>query len=256
MNTHSNTPAQTDEKNIETLKNKAHKEAKKESSPAPVRRRRGILFQLGLLALIAAFSILTIWVRETAYFNYDLQISHTLQTITHPLIFGLLKIISWAGDAPQAFIIPLILVLLLYVLGFHWEALATLAAAVLVPLLNVILKSAIHRPRPAADLVHVTSHFGSYSFPSGHVMFYTGFFGFICFLAYTLLKPSLKRTLLIAFFGIHVLLVGVSRIYLGAHWFSDVIGAYLIGFVSLIGLILLYRWGKPRFFVYQPVAKE
>jgi membrane-associated phospholipid phosphatase len=255
MKAHSNTQA-PHEKTMEKVKNTAQKEAEKETSPAPVRRRRVILFQFGLLAVIAAFSILTILVRKTAYFSYDLQITHTLQTINNPLISGLLKIISWAGDAPQAFIIPLIIILLLYASGLHWEALASLAAAVLVSVLNVMLKVAIHRPRPAADLVHVTSNFGSYSFPSGHVMFYTGFFTFICFLAYTLLKPSLKRTFLIALFGIHVLLVGASRIYLGAHWFSDVIGAYLIGFVALIGFITLYRWGKTRFFVHQPVAKE
>jgi membrane-associated phospholipid phosphatase len=256
MNVHSNTPAQANKKTIEEAKNKVQKEAEKETSPTPVRRRRALLFQLGLLVVIAAFTILTILVSKTAYFSYDLQITQSLQSVTNPLISELLRIASWAGDAPQAFIIPLLIILLLFTLGFRWEALATLAAAVLVSLLNVILKVAIHRPRPAADLVHVSSNFGSYSFPSGHVMFYTGFFGFMIFLAYTLLKPSLKRTLLIALFGLHVLLVGISRIYLGAHWFSDVIGAYLIGFVSLIGFIMLYRWGKTRFFVHQPVAKE
>jgi undecaprenyl-diphosphatase len=86
-------------------------------------------------------------------------------------------------------------------------------------------------------------------------MFYTCFFGFIVFLAFTLLKPSWMRRLLLAFFGLLVLLVGFSRIYTGEHWASDVLGAYLLGSLLLVAMIQLYRWGKPRFFVHQPVAK-
>jgi undecaprenyl-diphosphatase len=51
-------------------------------------------------------------------------------------------------------------------------------------------------------------------------------------------------------------LIGISRIYEGQHWASDVIAAYLLGSVWLSFVILVYRWGKKRFFVNQPVAKE
>lgn len=85
-------------------------------------------------------------------------------------------------------------------------------------------------------------------------MFYTGFFGFIGFLAFSLLKPSLKRSLLLVLFGGLVVLIGVSRIYVGVHWVSDVVGAYLLGSLTLLAFIQFYRWGKTRFFVHQPVA--
>jgi membrane-associated phospholipid phosphatase len=164
--------------------------------------------------------------------------------------------ISWAGFSPQSFIIPVIIIVLIYVLGYHWEAAVSLIAAVTVELLNLLIKTLVHRARPSVDLVHVTSLLQSYSFPSGHVMFYTGFFGFVCFLLFTLLKPSWTRTLLLIVFGGHVVLVGMSRIYLGEHWASDVVAAYLLGGLCLIGCIHFYRWGKPRFFVRQPVAAE
>jgi undecaprenyl-diphosphatase len=102
--------------------------------------------------------------------------------------------------------------------------------------------------------VNVFAKLSSYSFPSGHVMFYLGFFGFIWFLAFTLLKPSLKRSLLLVFFGILIVLIGVSRVYLGEHWPSDVLGSYLLGSLTLAALIQFYLWGKTRFFVHQPVA--
>jgi membrane-associated phospholipid phosphatase len=53
-----------------------------------------------------------------------------------------------------------------------------------------------------------------------------------------------------------VALIGVSRIFEGQHWASDVLAAYLLGSVWLSGSIAIYRWGKPRYFANQPTAKE
>ena len=94
------------------------------------------------------------------------------------------------------------------------------------------------------------------SFPSGHVLMYTAFFGFLMFLGYTLLKPSIARAVMLVILGSLVALVGLSRIYLGDHWASDVTGAYLLGSLWLAMSIALYRWGKTRFFVRQPLAPE
>jgi undecaprenyl-diphosphatase len=69
-----------------------------------------------------------------------------------------------------------------------------------------------------------------------------------------LLKPSLKRSLPLVVFGGLIVLIGVSRIYLGEHWASDVLGSYLLGSLTLVVIIQFYLWGKTRFFVHQPVA--
>ena len=87
----------------------------------------------------------------------------------------------------------------------------------------------------------------SYSFPSGHVLFYAAFFGFLCFLGSTLLKGSWLRALLLIGLGALIALVGLSRIHLGQHWFSDVLAAYLLGSVWLALTVYVYRWGKDRF---------
>jgi membrane-associated phospholipid phosphatase len=241
---------------IDKPQNAAQKAAKKETSSPGARRSRALLFQLIVGIMIAAFAILTFLVVTIPTFSIDINITHSLQTINNPLFSGLMTFISWVGFSPQAFIVPLLIIILIYVLGFRWEGTASIIAALAVELLNLLVKTLVHRARPSVDLVHVTNLFKSYSFPSGHVMFYTGFFGFICFLTFTLLKPSWIRTMLLIVFGSHVLLVGVSRIYLGEHWASDAVGAYLLGGLCLIGFIQLYRWGKPRFFVRQPVASD
>jgi undecaprenyl-diphosphatase len=213
-----------------------------------------VLFQLALVVITLAFGALTFLVKITPVFATDVQITRTLQSIDHPFFAGLMYMISWLGFGPQVLIIAALIVICIYAFGLHWEAVAALAAIFASTGMNVLIKNIIERPRPTTDLVNVWNTLNSYSFPSGHVMFYTGFFGFLWFLAFSVLKPSFTRGLLLVVFGGLVLLIGPSRIYLGQHWASDVLGAYLLGSLTLIGIIQFYRWGKSRFFVHQPVA--
>ncbi|HEY5587132.1 MAG TPA: phosphatase PAP2 family protein [Ruminiclostridium sp.] len=245
-----------DHNQFEGPQNAAQKAVKEETSSPGVRRAKAILFQLSVGIMIGAFGILTFLVVTIPTFSIDLAISKWVQGINNPFFSWLMTSLSWVGFPPQSFIVTVIIIVLIYVLGYHWEAVSSIIASTIVELLNQLIKTLVRRARPSASLIHVTNLLNSYSFPSGHVMFYTGFFGFICFLIFTLLKPSWKRTLLLLAFGSHVVLIGLSRIYLGEHWASDVVGAYLLGGLCLIGFIHLYRWGKPKFFVRQPLAKD
>jgi undecaprenyl-diphosphatase len=113
--------------------------------------------------------------------------------------------------------------------------------------LNRLLKYAVGRPRPVPSLVNVTRQWAHESFPSGHVTFYVGFFGFLFFAAYALLpRGSASRRLALALCALPVLLIGPSRVYLGAHWPSDTLGAYLFGGLWLALSAHLYRRWKAR----------
>ena len=236
--------------------NIARKAVKDETSSPGVRRAKALLFQMCVGIMIAAFGILTFLVVTIPTLSIDLTITHGLQSISNPIFSKFMNYLSWVGFYPQIFIVTLIIIVFLYALGYHWESTSLLIAALITQLLNLLIKILVRRSRPSNSLVHVASLLSSYSFPSGHVMFYTGFFGFIFFLIFILLRPSLIRTLLLIVFGGHVALIGISRIYLGEHWASDVVGAYLLGGLCLIGFIRLYRWGKARFFIKQPIAKD
>jgi len=244
------------EKPVEKVKDAAQQAAKAETTSPPKREYRTFLFQVSLFAAIAAFGVLTFMVKTIPSFPIDLEITRALQSLNSPIFAALMSLISWPGFSPQSYILSLIIVAVIYLFGLHWEAISALVAALLPPILNVIVKELIRRPRPTVDLVHVLRILESYSFPSGHVMFYVGFFGFLWFLVYTLLKRSWRRTLLLILLGTLIGLVGISRIYLGQHWPSDVLGAYLLGGLTLVAILQFYRWGKQRFFVHQPVAAE
>jgi membrane-associated phospholipid phosphatase len=198
---------------------------------------------------------LTFLVKTTPSFLIDLQITRAIQQFNFPPFAWLMSLISWPGFVPQSVIITALIILLVYRFGLHWEAVMALIASVFSTAINLAAKDLIHRPRPTAASVNVIDILNSYSFPSGHVMFYLDFFGFIGFLVFILLKPSLKRSLILGIIGFFIGLVGVSRIYLGQHWASDVLGAYLLASLALVATIELYRWGKPRFFVHQPAAQ-
>jgi membrane-associated phospholipid phosphatase len=242
------------EKPVEKIKEEAHQVARAESAPVPVRRYRAMLFQAVLVLFASAFGVLTFLVKTTPSFAIDLQITRSIQLIHFPSFALLMDVVSWAGFGPQVTIITGLIVLLIYALGLQWEAVMAIIAALFSAAINVLVKDLIGRPRPTADLVNVVARLQDYSFPSGHVMYYLGFLGFIGFLVFSLLKPSLKRSLLLVIIGIPVVLIGVSRIYLGEHWASDVLGSYLLGSLTLVSIIQFYRWGKTRFFVHQPVA--
>lgn len=239
---------------VEDIQEKAAEAARPETASSYERSTRTIIFQAFLIAAISAFAMLALLARTTAYFPFDLTITRGLQTYHGSWYDSLMRLISWFGFSPQAILITAIIILLIFLFGFRWEGVMALVTALGIQAANLAIKLLIHRPRPTANLVHVLQNVGGYSFPSGHVMLYTGFFGFIWFLAFTLLKPSWFRTLILLVFGLLIALVGASRIYEGEHWASDVLGAYLLSSLLLVVTIQLYRWGKPRFFVNQPVV--
>jgi len=78
------------------------------------------------------------------------------------------------------------------------------------------------------------------SFPSGHVMHYTNFYGLLIYLLATNWKPGRLRNTLIALCTGMIATIGPSRIYLGAHWPSDVMAGYLYGGLWFGGIIALY----------------
>ena len=97
-------------------------------------------------------------------------------------------------------------------------------------IINRILKFIIARPRPQELSLVIEK---GYSFPSGHSMISMAFYGFIIYLIYKNIKNKKIKYPLIIFLGITILLIGISRIYLGVHYATDIIGGFIIGFIYL-----------------------
>ena len=99
--------------------------------------------------------------------------------------------------------------------------------------LNIFLKNIIQRPRP--DDFRLINETG-YSFPSGHSMISMAYYGYLIYLIFKFVKNKKLKTFLITFLCILILTIGLSRIYLGVHYTSDVIA----GFVLSVSYLIIY----------------
>jgi membrane protein DedA with SNARE-associated domain/membrane-associated phospholipid phosphatase len=122
-----------------------------------------------------------------------------------------------------------------------WTALHWLAVVVLSAGLAGILKKMFHEPRP--PLVRESIHTGS--FPSGHVTLSTAVFGFLAVIIAHHLPTTARRSS--AFWSATILVVAIalSRIYLGAHWFTDILEGIFLGLACVLLVTLSYRRRTP-----------
>lgn len=150
--------------------------------------------------------------------------------------------VSFLGNGWKPFALTLSAGAILAALGQRSEALVCVLGTASGSGLDQVLKVLSDRPRPPSGLIHVLGNYHYDSFPSGHVVFFVEFFGFLLFLTWTIFKPFRGRILVMVLLSLVISIVGVSRVYLGAHWPSDVAGAYLAGGIWLTVMIESSRW--------------
>ncbi len=102
---------------------------------------------------------------------------------------------------------------------------------VIITVINMIIKNIVSRPRPTG--FRIIDETG-YSFPSGHSMVSMAFYGLIIFLVYRYVKNNYFKWTLISIFSVLIFLIGLSRIYLGVHYASDVVEGFCISIAYLI----------------------
>lgn len=193
---------------------------------------------MGLFAVL--FSI----VRANRTADTDAAITLRLQKRDHPYFDRLMHVVSLPGFPPQSRIIPPAISAALWLRGMRLEAIFQLAAWGTGGV-SSILKRIMKRGRPItighADIRVVPANIGGSSFPSGHVIIYMGVYGFLAFLAQVWIRPDRIRRAVVGFLVSMLALVGPSRVYMGHHWFTDVLASYLLGTTYLVGLASLYR---------------
>lgn len=112
---------------------------------------------------------------------------------------------------------------------------------ILIYIINNIIKLIVQRPRPSGYNI-ITEN--SYSFPSGHSIVSTAFYGFIIVLIYKNIKDNKKKYLYMTLLFLLIILICISRIYLGVHYLSDTLGgfffavAYLMVYITVLNKII------------------
>jgi membrane-associated phospholipid phosphatase len=217
-------------------------------------RRAEYAYALGLVA----FAVLAVLAKANAYFAWDVSVANAVQSIPVPGMETLMSVVSLPGNGVTSWAVVIVGVLVFFVFRRRSEAFGLLLSAAGGSALNRVVKYVVARPRPTMEHIRVSGEWAHESFPSGHVTFYVCFFGFLFFVAFALLpKGSNLRRAACALAALPVLLVGLSRVYLGAHWPSDTLGAYLFSGLWLAFSLDLYRrWKRRATFHTEDEVKE
>ncbi len=154
----------------------------------------------------------------------------------------LMRLVSSVGDGV---VIPVAIVIISAALFYRKDKIFAFIVA-LTPLVGEMVKSGLKNyfqiPRPSSFGCEILTTYGDkFSFPSGHTVFYTIFFGLII---YYCIKhfADLQAKYGLVFSLLMIILVGYSRIYLGAHWYLDILGGYIVGGAILVIGILAYKF--------------
>lgn len=141
-----------------------------------------------------------------------------------------------------AIFLIILTILLLVVLKNKKVGLSICTNLVVVTILNQLLKRLLQRPRPTEFRIIEEN---GYSFPSGHSMVSMAFYGYLIYLIYRFVKNKYLKWISIVLLSLLICLIGISRIYLGVHYTSDVLGGFLIS----ISYLVIYISAFNKFFI-------
>jgi PAP2 superfamily len=189
---------------------------------------------------IGASVLIAKLVKDGITSEVDTQATRRLQQIQSRRFRAVMEAVSWPGFPPQSRILPLILPTAMLSSGRPMQALFQLLGWG-TGLVSGLVKRIVKRPRPDhPEITVTTARVSGSSFPSGHVIIYTGVYGFLAYLAHIHVPLKWLRWAIVGGITALIALVGPSRMYLGHHWLSDVTVSYLLGSSYLVALTAIY----------------
>ncbi len=192
------------------------------------------------LVLLGSTALLAVYGAVVADAAWEVGVTHWVQSTSPDALHQIARFMTVIGRSPISTIIPVVAIAAMWVWGQRHLSIF-LAAAALARILSVALKELVDRPRPSASVVDVTYQLGGHSFPSGHALGATLFYGFLIYCAELSISYKPVRRLVQGSLAIVIVLMGYSRVELGAHWPTDVLGGYAIGLLVLSAMVWLHR---------------
>ncbi|HSP10869.1 MAG TPA: phosphatase PAP2 family protein [Candidatus Dormibacteraeota bacterium] len=183
------------------------------------------LMALGMIGL-ATFAVLTLYATGHSYMPFDVSLERWIQGVSWGPLVTVFYWFDWLEGTRQYVAgIGVIVV----VSAFNWKNAPLMLVAAASTAVYTVTELAIRRPRPSADLVRVLKHTGSFSYPSGHMVFFSWA---VVLLVVCLVLTRAPRFLTAAAWVVAALVLAaaaIGRIYLGEHWPSDVMAGLALG---------------------------
>ncbi len=203
--------------------------------------RTAVALAVGVVAAVA-FLWITEEVLEGAATPFDRSVSLWLHGFDSAALDGVMRAFTFLGSG--AVITGVVALVAAWGLQHRRRAIVgvLVAVAAVAEGMNLLLKLLFHRSRP--DLFSEIALPASYSFPSGHAMVSTAAYGMVT-LVIAQLEPKLRFPLYIST-PFLILVIGISRVYLGVHWPTDVLAGFAAGGMLLVAGKLALRRFRPR----------
>jgi len=204
------------------------------------------------ISLITAvgFGLIALLISSKKIVNFDQNIILFIENFDFPIVTKIMKFFTFIGSGTAiTALLAFIMILFYFVLKHRSELILLLGVLVGSALLNYLLKIIFHRARPDINRLIAVS---GYSFPSGHSMAAFTMYGILTFLLWKHIPSQRGRICLIIFSVFMIAMIGLSRIYLGVHYPSDVLGGFFVSTTWLIFSISTYqRYQKRKLVVPQ-----
>ena len=209
-------------------------------------KRIAVLLVVGLVGVGILLVLLAEFHEEIAdpfSMNLDLHIQSVVHGYTSPGMTRMMVDLSAMGSPGFLFPFSALLAALFLLQRRFRDAGVFVTAMVGARILIGVLKLYFHRARP--DVPWALAAENSFAFPSGHSIVAVVLYGTLLYLRVTQLRRTWQRVAVSAVVAGLILGVGLSRIYLGVHYPSDVVAGYLVG-CSWLATVMLAEWGVRR----------
>ena len=241
--------------NVQEVVGRAEHEVERTHLPWYRSAKRITILMIIYIVQLAIFGLLAWWVHIHPVLGVDVTITREFQENQSAWLRDSMFAVSWLGFQPILFAaIIVVTAVIFWFVRLRLEAIFVLVVCGLNSALNEGIKLIVARPRPSANLVDILYRVGGQSFPSGHVMSYLAYFGLLFSFGIILFKRDRWwHYLFLIIPAAFVVLVGPSRIYLGDHWATDVLGGYLFTGVLLEIALYIYLKLKERGVLNKPL---
>ncbi|MEH7377334.1 phosphatase PAP2 family protein [Neobacillus drentensis] len=202
-----------------------------------------IAFSISVVSIIG-FSLISLLISDQKIIHFDRTVIDIVQGSETLVLTNVMKFFTFIGSAPFVIVLSLFLLFFLYKVLHHRFELILFAAAITgSAILNGILKQFFQRVRPD---FHRLIDIEGYSFPSGHAMNAFTVYGILSFLLWRHIPSRFGRGVLISVSMVMILAIGISRIYLGVHYPSDIIGGYFASGFWITTAILFFQYYQEK----------
>ena len=190
--------------------------------------------------LLASTALLAVYGAHSSDPAWEVEAIGWVQSASPDALHQIARFMTVIGRSPISTIIPVVVIVVMWLSGQRHLS-VFLSAAVVARVLSVVVKELVERPRPSASVVDVTYQLGGHSFPSGHALGATLFYGFLIYWAEVSISNRPVRRIVQGSLGMVIVLMGYARVELGAHWPTDVLGGFAIGVLVLGAMVWLHR---------------